>query len=278
VSWAAGRIDVVVPGVGGGAWHTFYDRGWHGFDSLGGQLVDAAALSTWAPGRLDVFARGTDNNLYHQWYWGGWSGWQLALAGPIASGPAAASWAPGRVDLFATGTDQRIYHAFGTPPPPPVTFRPGTYRVGIDIPPGTYRTRTDSPGCYWARLSGFSGQLGDIIANNFTNFHDVVTISPSDAGFQTDGCSVWTSDLSAITLSPTNSFADGTWIVGTDVSPGTWVAAGGPSCYWARLGGFSGSLGDIIANNFGGGAQIVTIARGDAGFASDSCGAWTKVA
>ena len=41
----------------------------------------------------------------------------------------------------------------------------GTYRVGVSIEPGTY----SSPGsdlCYWARLSGLSGELNDIITNS----------------------------------------------------------------------------------------------------------------
>jgi hypothetical protein len=161
---------------------------------------------------------------------------------------------------------------------PPITFGPGTYRVGVNIPAGTYRTRTPSSGCYWERLSGFSGSTSDIIDNNFTNVPDVVTISPSDLGFETDGCSTWTSDLSAITRSPTGPFSDGYFILGTDVAPGTWVAPGGPNCYWERLAGFSGDFSQIIANNFGGGQQIVSIGPGDAGFHSESCGTWTKIA
>jgi hypothetical protein len=101
----------VVPGVGGAAWHTFYDRGWHGFDYLGGRLVGAAGLSTRASGQLDVFGEGTDSNVYHQRYAGAWSGWQMAVPGPTSSGPAAVSWTPGRIDVFARGTNLQTNHA-----------------------------------------------------------------------------------------------------------------------------------------------------------------------
>jgi len=160
----------------------------------------------------------------------------------------------------------------------PGTLGDGTFRVGVDISPGTYRAANPSQGCYWERLSGFSGEFGDVIANNFTDAPEVVTIAPTDAGFSSDGCGTWTPDLSAITSSPTASFGDGKFIVGTDVAPGTWrnsdSAAG---CYWERLSGFGGGFGDVIANDFSTSIQVVTIAPTDAGFSSDDCGTWTKI-
>lgn len=156
-------------------------------------------------------------------------------------------------------------------------FSDGTYRIGTDIPAGTYRTRRDAAGCYWERESGFSGSSSDIKANNFTNAHDVVTIDPSDAGFKTNGCGIWTSDLSALTQSPTAPFSDGTWIVGTDISSGTWSAPGGSGCYWARLSDFKGGLSSVIANDAGSTNPIVTINPSDVGFVGHDCGQWTKI-
>jgi hypothetical protein len=172
------------------------------------------------------------------------------------------------------------------PPPAPTasptvspgTFGDGTFRVGVDIPPGTYRATNPSQGCYWERLSGFSGGLGDIIANNYTDAPEVVTVAPGDVGFSSDGCGTWTPDLSAVTSSPTSPFGDGKFIVGTDIAPGTWRnsdSSGG--CYWARLSGFGGTFGDLIANEFSSSIQVVTIAPGDAGFESSDCGTWTKI-
>jgi hypothetical protein len=70
------------------------------------------------------------------------------------------------------------------------------------------------------------------------------------------------------------AFGDGTWRVGATVQPGTYGTDGGPSCYWARLSGFGGTLDEIIANNYGSGSQIVTIASTDVGFTSSGCGTW----
>jgi len=157
------------------------------------------------------------------------------------------------------------------------TFADGRYRIGQTLAARTYRTQVNSSGRYWERESGFSGQLSDIIANNLTNFHDVVTILPTDAGFKTQNCGTWTSDLSALTSSPTAPFADGTWIVNTDVGPGTWTAAGGQSCYWARVSAFTGRVEDVVANDLGTTNPTATIAPTDVGFISHSCGSWTKV-
>lgn len=71
------------------------------------------------------------------------------------------------------------------------------------------------------------------------------------------------------------SFGDGTHVVGgTGIAPGTYQTAGGPACYWARLSGFGGTLQEIIANGFGPGQQLVTIAATDVGFISTTCGTW----
>jgi hypothetical protein len=70
------------------------------------------------------------------------------------------------------------------------SFGDGIHIVGTDIVPGTYRN-SGTGFCYYARLSGFSGQLKDIIANANTSSQSVVTIDPSDKGFQSSGCGTW---------------------------------------------------------------------------------------
>ncbi|MBF8268273.1 MAG: hypothetical protein HW388_1781 [Dehalococcoidia bacterium] len=80
------------------------------------------------------------------------------------------------------------------------------------------------------------------------------------------------------TPTPIPTFRSGVWIVGVDIVPGTYRNSGSGDCYWARLSGFGGNLGDIIASNFGGGIQTVTIAASDAGFTSERCGTWTLLA
>ncbi len=153
-------------------------------------------------------------------------------------------------------------------------FEDGTHSVGADIQPGTYRTREASSGCYYARLSGFGGTLDEILSNNNTNSPTVVTISEGDKGFESNRCGIWTQDLSQITDSMT-TFTDGTYIVGTDIQAGTYKNSGQSGCYYARLSGFSGDLGDIISNNNTDTSTIVTIAATDAGFTANRCGTWT---
>jgi hypothetical protein len=79
------------------------------WESLGGTLTSAPAVSSWASGRLDVFARGTDNALWHLSYSSGWGRWEQLGANQISSNPAAISWGPNRIDVFVRGTDNALY-------------------------------------------------------------------------------------------------------------------------------------------------------------------------
>jgi hypothetical protein len=148
--------------------------------------------------------------------------------------------------------------------------------VGTDIPPGTYRSIGGSS-CYWERLKGFGGTLGEILANDNAIGPVVVTIATTDKGFNSSRCGRWTQDLSPLTTNPTAPFGDGTFLVNKDIAPGTWRSSGGSGCYWERLKGFSGDLGDIIANDNASGSTVVTIGPGDTGFSSARCGTWTKI-
>lgn len=74
---------------------------------------------------------------------------------------------------------------------PTAPFGGGIYIVGTDIAPGTWQNDGTS-GCYWARLSGFGGTFDEIIANSFSDTQQIVTISPSDAGFESTSCGTWT--------------------------------------------------------------------------------------
>lgn len=64
----------------------------------------------------------------------------------------------------------------------------GIFLVGDDINPGEYRSQAAD--CYWARLSGTSGEFEDIIANG--NGAAVVTIAESDYAFESRLCDEWT--------------------------------------------------------------------------------------
>lgn len=74
------------------------------------------------------------------------------------------------------------------------SFLDGTYRIPADMKPGRYQTRgpADVDGfCYWERLSGFSGDGDEIIANGNPSGQGIVTIKKTDKGFGTSGCQAW---------------------------------------------------------------------------------------
>ena len=69
----------------------------------------------------------------------------------------------------------------------------GTYIVGVDIDAGTYRSEVGPSGkCYWARLSGLSRNLNEIITHQMIRGGSaVVEIKPSDYAFETQHCEEW---------------------------------------------------------------------------------------
>ncbi|MEV0118373.1 hypothetical protein AB0H77_34875 [Streptomyces sp. NPDC050844] len=75
---------------------------------------------------------------------------------------------------------------------------------------------------------------------------------------------------------------DGTFVVGTEIKPGTYRTAGPAddvinSCYWARLKSTTGDVGDIIASGDSKGPVTVTISPGDKAFQTTGCKNWKKV-
>ena len=161
------------------------------------------------------------------------------------------------------------------PDPEPQGFGNGTYVVGEDVEPGTYRSSGTSL-CYWARLSGFGGQLDDIIANG-NNTPEIVTIAASDEGFETSGCGTWVAVEDTAPDAPATNFEDGTFQIGVHIEPGTYRADGDPDelCYWARLSSFSHAGIDGIITN-GNNPTVIEIAASDTGFTSFGCGTWTR--
>jgi hypothetical protein len=125
-------------------------------------------------------------------------------------------------------------------------------------------------------LRGFSGSVDDIKANSFsTQGPQYVDVKQRDAGLEISGC-LW--DAAANTppfATPGQPFGPGQYVVGAEIGPGRYSAPGSESCYWERVRSFSGKTRVIIANNFGGGQQVVDIKPGDAGFSSTYCGDWS---
>ncbi|MCH8052081.1 MAG: hypothetical protein IIC86_08700 [Chloroflexi bacterium] len=79
-----------------------------------------------------------------------------------------------------------------TPQPTSQTFGDGTWLVGFDIQPGIWRNSDSSGFCYWARLSGLGGELGDIISNGISTAIQTVEIKPGDVAFEASNCGTWT--------------------------------------------------------------------------------------
>jgi hypothetical protein len=152
----------------------------------------------------------------------------------------------------------------------------GTYRVGTQIRPGLYKATGTGSGCYWERLSGFSGSFSQINANHFGTARTYVQILPGDVGFRSNGCGSWTT-VPSVGAKSTRITTDGTYRVGIDILPGTYYGYGaGQSCYWATLSGFRGEFDDIIDNYFGPARTIVTIPAGTRGFEASGCGTLTR--
>lgn len=84
-----------------------------------------------------------------------------------------------------------VYQKQEKPKVPKTVFGDGTYIVGVDIEPGTYKN-SDGDNCYYKRMSGFSGESGDIISSEYTEDSAIITISGSDKGFLSSGCGTWT--------------------------------------------------------------------------------------
>jgi hypothetical protein len=296
------------PGETGRAVVAFYNSGSRGWVS--GRMGEMAYLGTWdpEPGQDRASVLGGDGTAGSPAT--GWPRYNRVAAQPAPYvGPGQVAWfefllraptQPGTYRLalraliegaqwmedfgvfwYVTVLDPGTGAAPATPSPTPAQrqFGDGMYAVGRDLPAGTYRTRVAASSCYWERLSGAGGTFGEIIANELTSATTIVTIASSDAYFRSRNCGTWTSNLSAITPGPNAPFADGTYIVGTDVAAGTWRATGGTSarsCYWERMSGFSGTFQDIIANDLSQGPTFVTIAASDRGFKTRGCGTWTK--
>lgn len=166
------------------------------------------------------------------------------------------------------------------PAPAPVVLRPGTLVVGSNVAPGRYVANARS-GCYWERLRGFSGNIDDVLANDFQGFSGraIVDILPTDAGFRFDAdCGNFQTYVPPAAQDA--SIAPGAHVIGAHIAPGTYVATARRGCYWERVRSFDGTSAAIIDNDFMGnaGQAVVTIVATDVGFVTDDdCGTWTRL-
>lgn len=156
----------------------------------------------------------------------------------------------------------------------------GMFRVGVDIQPGTYKaSAADSWGGYWERLSCATGDFGCILSNQNVTGSEYVTISASDAYFNTKRMTRWV-PIAAITPALATSFAgEGQYKVNFDIQPGTYQANVADSWggYWEREACATHEFACILANGNESASTIVTILPTDEFFLTHRFGTWTKI-
>ena len=153
-------------------------------------------------------------------------------------------------------------------------FGDGTWLVGSEIAPGRYRTTSAS--CRWRvwPSEGFRPETG-LAWSVFEE--DIVDIDPTDVGFASRRCE-WTTDLTP-RIAPGEPFGDGTWLVGSEVAPGLYVAEPAhpvwEQCEWERRRDFRRGVARFFEISSSASlAAVVEIDPGDAGFHSRNCDVW----
>jgi hypothetical protein len=193
-----------------------------------------------------------------------------ATSADDSSDAAAPSAMPPPATVAAPTTD-----TLGPAPEPP-GFGDGTYLVGTDVQPGLYRT-DGATTCSWRRLSDLSGDYDAILASDyFSDGQAYVEILPTDGAFSTDDCGRW-APVSVGGPDVSGGFEDGTYLIGSDIQPGTYRSTGGSSCYWQRLSDVSGAYDAVLAWEFSDGQAYVEVLPTDVAFSTDDCGTWSRI-
>ncbi len=170
----------------------------------------------------------------------------------------------------STNTPEPTSTPIPTAIPSTSLIRPGTHLVGTDILPGIYRGSAGTgilDSCYWARLSGLTGDLDAVLANDNSIGQFYVEVRESDVALETACQLVALDSLPASTGVFPTTLAPGMYIVGRDIAPGTYRGEAGAdileSCYWARLSNLSGDLYSILANDNSNGQFFVQVSQSD---------------
>jgi hypothetical protein len=162
-----------------------------------------------------------------------------------------------------------------TLPPAPQSFGDGTHIVGVDIQAGRYEALEPGADCSWQRLSGFSSEYRDVLADGNPRYRTIVDVLADDAAMVTSGCGVWTGFQPFD--EPLTEFGPGTWAIGEQILPGTYSAPGGAGCFWATVTGFDGSQTSISAiARPEPGPVVVTLTTDNTGIVSDNCGNFSQ--
>ena len=197
------------------------------------------------------------------------------VADPVDPPPPATEEPAAETPEDQEEDEEEATEPVAAPEPAIKKFTAGTYLVNDELEPGRYKSEGGID--YWERLSGLSGELKDILANEaFPGGQVIVDIKKGDEAFSFKGRGTFyklDDDYEGAMLT---TFGDGTYIVGKDIEPGRYRSEDGAN-YWARLKGFSGELKDIIANEaFVSGSALVEIKSTDVGFITSGA-TWTKI-
>ena len=166
------------------------------------------------------------------------------------------------------------------------SFGDGSYVPGLDIAPGLYASDGGMGVCEWYRTApvslvasdGGSGDIGGLRSAG----RQVVEVKSGDVGFSASGCGEWrlVPEVGQGDGAPdkelASEFGVGTYMVGRDIAPGTYVSESvvGDRCEWSVLAGFGGSSADATRSGVGVLRGIVRVFSGDVGFYSSGCSGW----
>ncbi|KGM14318.1 hypothetical protein N869_15070 [Cellulomonas bogoriensis 69B4 = DSM 16987] len=162
--------------------------------------------------------------------------------------------------------------------PAAVISRDGTHRVGAALPAGTYMSSGTTGLCYWERRTNSGSSSSGVITNGWGFGRQIVRVSATDRYFYTQDCGSWTR-LTALG-EPRSSMGDGIHAVGVHIRPGVYEAySSSEPCFWARLSGFNGTMGDIIEYDITEEPyrHRVRVRASDKGFDTIGCGTWRRV-
>lgn len=103
-----------------------------------------------------------------------------------------------------------------------------------------------------------------------------VTVTASRSGYVTTNRA--STATAKVPGAPTSITKDGTYRVGTQIAPGTYVAQAVDQygCYWERRTDAGESITKVIGNSFNLGQRIVTISATDPYFYTEGCGTWKR--
>lgn len=157
----------------------------------------------------------------------------------------------------------------------------GTVRIGSTLKVGSHGTWTPTPSSWkyqWkangVAISGATGSSYKLTSAQYGKKITVTVTAVRTGYYATSRTSAATASVAAPSPVLTK---DGTYRVGTDIAPGTYVATASQfGCYWERRSTSGSSLSGVIANDFVGGQVIVTVKSSDRYFVTDGCGSWRK--